>query len=252
MTKFLLGCCALAWTVSAAAFDHSHAALDRVLKQHVRDARVDYAALKSSRSDLDAYLRACAAVPEADFKRWPEAQQLAFLINVYNAATLQLIVDHYPVRSIKQIGGWFKSPWEIECVRLFGRPTTLDEVEHGLLRQNYDEPRIHFAIVCAAKGCPPLRTEAYTADRLNEQLADQGRTFLRTRANNRVDPGTRTVRLSPIFKWFSGDFARGDKSVLDFVTPYFTAADQQILASTRNWKIRYTDYDWSLNGAARQ
>ena len=252
MTKFLLGYCALAWTVSAASFDHSHAILDRVLKQHVRNARVDYAGLKADRAGLDDYLRTCGAVPEAEFKRWPEARQIAFLINVYNAATLQLIVDHYPVRSIKRIGGWFKSPWEVECVRLFGRTTTLDEVEHGMLRQNYDEPRIHFAIVCAAKGCPPLREEAYTGDRLNEQLAEQGRTFLRTRENNRVDPGTGTVHLSPIFKWFAGDFTREKESVLDFVTPYFTAADQQILASTRNWKIRYTDYDWSLNAAARK
>jgi hypothetical protein len=250
MTKFLIAWCAIAGTVSVAAFDHSHEKLDRLLKQHVRNARVDYAALKTDRQPLDAYLLECSVVKEPDFRQWTEQQQLAFLINLYNAATLQLVASHYPVPSIKKIGGWFKGPWDQECVRVFGRTTTLDDLEHGMLRRNYREPRIHFAIVCAAQGCPPLRPEAYTAARLNQQLEEQARAFLRQRASNRVEPGQHTVYLSPIFKWFREDFENAEP-ILKFLAPYFPAEDQQRLAAERDWKIRYTEYDWSLNDASR-
>jgi hypothetical protein len=248
----LLALFAVLFALPVFAFDRSHARLDAVLKKHVRDATVDYAALKADRAELDGYLRDCAAVKEAEFREWTQPQQLAFLINLYNAATLQLVIDHYPVRSIKQIGSLFKSPWELETVTLFGRKTTLDEIEHGMLRRDYAEPRLHFAIVCAARGCPPLRPEAYVADRLNAQLDEQGRIFLRNPKNNRLDAARRTVHLSPIFKWFSADFGADDNARLKFISQFLSPEDERALASARDWRIRYTDYDWSLNDRARK
>jgi len=235
----------------AAGFDHAHAPFDRVLKAHVRDAAVDYAALKRDIKPLNDYLDALAAVSEADFIRWPQPERLAFLLNLYNAATLKLITDHHPVKSIKDIGGFLSGPWKQPVVRLFGETTTLEHVEHGLIRKRYAEPRAHFAMVCAAKGCPPLRAEAYTAARLDEQLNEQGRRFLAQAHKNRVDAAKRIVHLSPIFKWFSEDFEQPAGSVLKFVTPFFDDASRRALAEGK-FSIRFTDYDWSLNdGAAK-
>lgn len=236
----------LAGASAAAAFDHAHARFDRVLKARVRDAAVDYAALRRDPEPLADYLDALAAVPEAEFNGWPKPERLAFLLNLYNAATLKLIADHYPVKSIKDIGGFLGSPWKAEVVRLFGKATTLDHVEHGRVRKLYAEPRAHFAMVCAAKGCPPLRAEAYTAARLDGQLNEQGRIFLAQASKNRVDAGRRVVHLSPIFKWFSEDFDQPAGSVLKFVTPFFDDASRRALAGGK-FTVRYTDYDWSLN-----
>ena len=243
----LLGACRL----NAAEFDHDNAELDRTLRVVVTNGLVDYPALKKDSSGLDAWLTQAAAVKEDGFAKWSEPQRLAFLINLYNAATLRLILDHYPVASIKKIGGWFSGPWSQPVVRLFGKTLTLDVVEHGMLRVQFVEPRLHFAIVCAARGCPPLRAEAYTSARLEEQLQDQTRTFLGTTSKNRVDLKTRTLHLSPIFKWFAGDFIREHGSVAKFVAPYF-AADLRKEIEQGGFTIRYTDYDWSLNEARGQ
>lgn len=233
----------------AADFDHEHAQLDHVLKRRVdARARVDYRALKRDRKDLDAWLKAAAAVSRPDFDSWTKPQQLAFLVNLYNAGTLRLIVDNHPVASIKKIGNLFKGPWDQKVVRLFGETVTLGHIEHDLLRGNYSEPAIHFAIVCAAKGCPPLRAEAYTADKLSAQLDDQGRVFLGQRDKNRIDLANRTLHLSPIFKWFDEDFKRKSGTVQKFVTGYFPEGYHNRLNAGK-FKIRYTDYDWSLNEA---
>ena len=245
------GWIALAWLCAtfahAAEFDHTHAALDRVLKTYVKNERVDYAALKANPQDLDAWLKSAGAVTEADFNRWTQPQQLAFLINLYNAATLRLILDHYPIQSIKDIGNVFKGPWKQEVVSLHGKKVTLDYLEHGVLRKKYAEPRVHFAIVCAAKGCPSLRAEAFVADKLNEQLDGQGRVFLGTKAKNRWDAKGGVLYLSPIFKWFSEDFEKKSGSVVKFVTPFFPPEDQKAIAAARSPELRFTDYDWSLN-----
>jgi len=233
----------------ASSFDHRNAAFDALLKQHVNDGWVDYAALKANPERLDSYLAQLAAVSEANFNSWPEKQRLAFLINLYSAATLKLIVDHYPVKSIKDIGGAFSGPWKQDAVRLFGKVTTLDNLEHGIIRQQYHDPRVHFALVCAAKGCPPLRSEAYTADRLDEQLDDQGRTFLAQSQKNRVDAGARVIYLSPIFKWFAGDFEAKSGSVLKFVEPFLPEKGHAV---TDGFKTKYTEYDWSLNDKSQK
>lgn len=243
------GCAFLASV--ARAFDQTHAALDRVLKQNVRDSLVNYAALKAAPRPLDDYLAQLAAVTEAEFAHWPEPDRLAFLINLYNAATLKLIVENYPVKSIRSIGWLPSAAWKQEVVQLFGRKISLDELEHGIIRQQYHEPRAHFALVCAALGCPPLRAEAYVADRLDAQLRDQGGKFLGTAAKNRVDAAARVVYLSPIFKWFAGDFEVASGTVVKFVTPFFPEPARGALAGG-DFKVSYTDYDWSLNEQAKK
>ena len=242
---FFAGLLFCTFNMGAADFDHSHAALDRVLKARVKNERVDYVGLKANSKDLDLWLRGASLVTEAQFNRWTQSQQLAFLINLYNAATLRMILDHYPIKSIKDIGSFFKGPWKQEVVPMFGKTVTLEYLEHSVLRKKYAEPRIHFAIVCAAKGCPPLRGEAYVPDRLNEQLDEQGRIFLGTREKNRFEGGA--LYLSPIFKWFSEDFEKKSGTVSKFVTPFFAPPVAKQIASAGEPGIRYTDYDWSLN-----
>ncbi len=240
-----------------AAFDQTHAAFDAVLKSHVADGRVNYAALKAAPQPLNACLATLAAVPEAEFKAWSEKDRLAFLFNLYNAATLKLIVDHYPVASIKKIGGLFNfgglgdGPWKQKVVRLFGQVTTLDHLEHGIIRKDYAEARAHFALVCAARGCPPLRAGAFVGARLDAQLDEQGKIFLGQSEKNRVDAAKRTLHLSPIFKWFAGDFETTAGSVEKFVAPYFAEASRAALTAG-GFSISYTDYDWSLNDAAKK
>lgn len=219
---------------------------DGALKAHVRDGRVDYAALKQDSSGLRDFLDGAAAVSRSDFDSWNEKQQIAFLVNVYNAATLDLILRNYPVKSIKDIGNVLKGPWDLPVVRLFGGTTTLNTIEHKILRRKYQEPRVHFALVCAAKGCPPLRPEAYRPEDLDRQLDDQGRVFLTTPEKNSYDASRKTLRLSPIFKWFKEDFAKKSGSVPAFLGPYFPAGFPPDSAAGA-YRIEHTYYDWSLN-----
>ncbi|MDA0837923.1 MAG: DUF547 domain-containing protein [Planctomycetota bacterium] len=231
---------------NAADFDHSHALLDKVLKKHLKDGLVNYKALKGDRSELDNYLKQTSAVREAEFKSWSKDQQLAFYINLYNSETFQLIVDNYPVVSIKKIGGIFSGPWDEVVVDLFGKKTTLNKLEHSIIRKQFSDARVHFALVCAAKGCPPLRDEPFVAEKLDDQLKDQGNVFLSERTKNRVDTKTKTVHLSKIFSWYAEDFVKSSGSVLLFVRPFFPDADREALLQP-GYSISYTDYDWSLN-----
>jgi hypothetical protein len=244
------------WLVSATAlaadFNQLHAAFDAQLKQNVKSGRVNYSALKANPKPLDDYLAELAVVSENDFNKWPKKERLAFLINLYNGSTLKLIVNHYPIKSIKKIGGLFSSPFDQPAVRAFGKTMTLNQLEHGIIRPQYHEPRVHFALVCAAKGCPPLRSEAYLGSRLDEQLDNQAKIFLANPEKNRVED--HTVFLSPIFKWYGDDFTKKYGSVLNFVRQYFSQNDAKSLRTATTaqdeFKIKYTDYDWSLNDTA--
>jgi hypothetical protein len=228
------------------SFDHMHKHWTDVLHRFVVNGSVDYAGLKADRSSLDGYLSELAAVTLREFQSWNANQQLAFLINLYNAETVQLIVDHYPVDSIKDIGGFLTKPWDLQCVHLFGKTVTLDTIEHGMIRKNYKEPRIHFVLVCAARGCPPLRSEAYVADRLDAQLDDQVLVFLNTPEKNRIDLENKALYLSPIFKWYGDDFQKYSRSVQYFLSHYYPKEYERALRDGA-YEIYYTDYDWSLN-----
>lgn len=234
----------------ARAFDHSHVELTGMLRGAVSDEAVDYRALRANPAALDGYLDRLAAVTAGEFDGWAATDRLAFLINLYNAATLRLIVDHYPVKSIRSIGLLPGSAWKRDVVRLFGRKVSLDHVEHEIIRKQYRDARVHFALVCAAKGCPPLRAEAYVGVRLNAQLDEQGRAFLGTRAKNRVDVTARTLHLSPLFKWFAGDFEAEAGSVPAFVAAFLPNEQSQAVRGG-GFTVAYTDYDWSLNDRSR-
>lgn len=251
LCAFALGFALLASRASAAEFDQPHALFDVVLKQYVKNARVDYEGLKAHPQDLNRYLDQVAGVSKTDFKKWSEPQQIAFLSNAYNAYTLRLIIDHYPLKSIKDIGSIFNGPWDQPVVKLFGETITLNTLEHKILRIDYSEPRIHFALVCAAKGCPPLRNEAYVGARLEEQLVDQAKAFLAESTKNRIAAFERVVYLSPIFKWYGRDFEKKSGSVLAALKPYWPEEAPAGLAKG-DFKIRYTDYDWTLNAQTQK
>lgn len=236
------------YTVATASgeFDQSHSAFTDILQKDLKDNKVDYASLKKNPGELTTYLDTLAAVPESAFKKWNRDQQMAFLINLYNATTLKLIVDHYPVKSIKDIGSIFKGPWKQPVVRLFGAKQTLDYVENDLLREKYKDPRIHFAINCASIGCPALRPEAFQADKLDAQLDEQTRSFLGNRSKNHLDAANKTLYLSPIFDWFKADFIAKSGSVEKFILPYVSTADRKVIEKD-DLAIKYTDYNWNLN-----
>ncbi|MBI2118471.1 MAG: DUF547 domain-containing protein [Elusimicrobia bacterium] len=232
----------------AKEFDHSHSAFAQVLQKYVKDGAVNYRSLKSDPRELNSYLDQLVLVQESEFNAWSKNQQLSFLINLYNSSTLKLIIDHYPLKSIKDIGNVFKGPWDQPIVRLFGQTVTLNHLEHHIIRKKYEEPRVHFALVCAAKGCPPLREEPYIAKKLEEQFLDQGKKFFATEQKNSIDNDQYIIYLSPIFDWFKEDFIKKSGSILAFIQPYFSKDKVRELLKG-NFQIKYTYYDWSLNNA---
>lgn len=245
---------ALALLLAAAAaragcppLDQTHAAWTAILRRRVDHGRVDYAGiLREDRAALDGYLAALSAACGEGYERWTPAERIAFWLNAYNAFTVRLVLDHYPIASIRKIG-WlpgaaFRRAF-IPMPGLKGGTISLDDVEHGTLRAAFHEPRVHFALVCAARSCPALRGEAYRGADLDRQLDDQGRGFLADATRNRIDPATTTLRLSSIFKWFRGDFEDAAGSLPAFVARF--APDGG--AITPDWQVEFLDYDWRLN-----
>ncbi len=236
----------------AYALDHSHKVFDGVLKKFVvpvgSSTGVRYAALKKQPAELEAYLKELSGVSVAKYETFTKAQQLAFLINAYNAFTLKLIIDNYPLESIKDIGGIFSSPWKKKFFQLLGEKTHLDHVEHGIIRKKFDEPRIHFAVNCASVGCPPLLAEAFVASRLEQQLARVSKAFVNDTTFNKWDPKEKKFVLSSIFKWYGSDFDNKHGNHATFVAKQM-GLDESIVAAAKAGKIKvdYSDYDWSLN-----
>lgn len=223
-----------------AVFDHS--IFSRLLSEHVDgEGRVDYAALGTESDDLDGYI---ASLAEAPLERMGRDERLAFLIDAYNAFTLRLILDHYPIDSIKSIPA--DQRWDAVRWKLPQGTVSLNQIEHELIRPNFREPRVHFALVCAAVGCPILRREAYTGARLEEQLEDQARSTNTSDRWVRYRKGDETIRLTRLYDWYGSDFEQVASSVLGFVARYRDdlATD---LAAGHEPRIRFLDYDWSLN-----
>lgn len=237
---------------SCAGFDHGHAAWTALLKGHVAAGVVDYTGLArpAERRALDAYLATLGGVCRDHYGAWSKEQKLAYWINVYNAYTVRLILDHHPIESIRSIGLLPGAAWRQEIVaveRLRGAVISLDDVEHKILRKELKEARIHFAIVCASKGCPEMRAGAFTADGLEGQLAAATRTFLADPSHNRYDGKTKTLWLSAIFDWFAGDFEAAAGSVRAFVAAHGPPSLAAALPA-EGLVIKHLDYDWSLNG----
>lgn len=243
------------------SFDHSHERFRAVLSAHVtwmeegKSSTVDYAALQADHASLDAYLAELSDVLPQAYDKWTRAQQLAFLINAYNGFTLKLIIDHYPVASIRDIGSVLRSPWKRRFFRLLGQSMHLDQLEHELIRSPgaFDEPRIHFAVNCASVGCPALRPEPFVAGRLEQQLEDSTRGFLEDRSRNRLADGQ--LEISSIFKWYREDFEqgwRGAGSLSAFLALYAGAlelnTDTREALSRGAVALKFLDYNWELNG----
>ena len=263
MIRILAGLLLSALLSPVWAFDHQHAAWSALLSRHVSwnaqntASAVDYDGFLDDRTGLAAYLGGVAAVTRSEFDSWSTSERRAFLINAYNAYTVELILTRYPdVESIRDLGSLFKSPWKQAFFTLFGAPQTLDGIEHGLLRgaSDYDDPRIHFAVNCASIGCPALRPEAYRPGELDSQLEQQTQGFLRDRSRNRFDAEADTLYVSPIFDWYDEDFDRpfrGATSLAGFLVLYRDALGMDEGAAKRLASgaidIEFLDYDWSLN-----
>lgn len=232
---------AVASSTASAAVDHS--AFDKLLKKHVSEkGLVDYKGFKADEKAFTQYLDLLSKNKPGSSA--PKAEQMAYWINAYNAYTIRLILDHYPVQSIKDIGSKIKipfvtTPWAAKFFSIAGEKMSLDNIEHGILRKKYDDPRIHFALVCASVSCPRLRNEAYTAAKLDSQLDDQGRDFLNNPAKNKV--GKSSAQLSKYFDWYKGDWTKNGQTVAQWVNKYSTTK------MDANASISYLDYNWHLN-----
>src|SRR3989338_3814048 len=197
--------------VGASSFDHHCEAWSQLLATHTQNGFVDYQALKKSPDDLADVMEFFHSATEDEYDQWSRSQKIAFWLNAYNFAAINLMVEHYPIQkklgwkalaypdnSIQQI----PDVWDRKSIRILGKELSLNDIEHGILRKEFEEPRVHFALVCASIGCPKLRGEPYIAERLEEQLDDQVRTFLLDPEKARYETGSDTLHLSPIFKWF--------------------------------------------------
>jgi len=247
-------------TARAAVLDHGP--WHQLLQKHVVELRggqatqVDYAGMRRDRTQLATYLKTVSMVSQAEFDRWAKDDQLAFLINAYNARTVQLIVDADPgLKSIRDLGSLLQSPWKKRFIPLLGETRSLDDIEHGLIRGSgrYGDPRIHFAVNCASIGCPALSAEAYVGARLDAQLERATRLFLADRTRNRA--GTSGLEVSSIFRWYGEDFEagwRGARSLGAFLALYGDAlgldTEQRRRLAAGQMRISYLDYDWRLNG----
>ncbi len=236
----------------AHAFDFSE--WDALLKDHVYHGRiegitttvVDYRAMGGDKR-FSSLISALKRFNPDTLKNREEI--LSFWINVYNIFAIKIVVENYPVESIKDVGGVFRSVWKMEAGRVGGRAYSLDEIEHGILRK-LGEPRVHFAIVCASLSCPDLRKEAYRAELLYSQLDESTQRFLANPTKGlRVDKEGRTVYVSSIFKWFREDFVK-EGGVLNFLIRYAPQEVRGLIASRRLW-MDYMDYNWTLNDLAR-
>ena len=248
---------------AAQTFDHSHQAWTALLKKHVvllgggKASQARYAGFATDSGALQAYTDTLSSISNAAFNAFSKPQQMAFLINAYNAFTVALILTRYPkLASIRDLGTLLSNPWKPKFIKLLGTEMSLDNIEHDTLRAKgrYDDPRIHFAVNCASIGCPMLREEAFVAERLEAQLDEQGLRFMSDRSRNRFADGK--LQLSKIFDWYGDDFKQGHKGITSlgaFAARYANQladapADRERIKA-QGMEIGFLDYDWKLNDA---
>ena len=241
---------------AAQGFDHEHAAWTALLRKHVvlvdggKASQVRYAGFQHDRSALKDYLASLSKVTLPEFEGWSKAQRMAFLINAYNAFTVEKILTRYPdIRSIWDFGRFFGNPFKDRFFTLLGRAATLDQIEHETLRMPgaYDEPRVHFAVNCASIGCPMLREEAYVAARLDAQLEQQARRFLSDRSRNRYSAERGALEVSRIFDWFKEDWGSREQYFARYAALLANDPAHRALIASAKVRIRFLEYDWALN-----
>lgn len=228
-------------SVASESVPINHDAWTSLLQKYVDDEGwVDYSGFAKDQAALNAYLELLGENHPTE-KNWSREERLAYWINAYNAFTVQLILNHYPVNSIKDIAGsipFVNSAWDIRFVTIEGNVYDLNNIEHNILRKDFDEPRIHFAINCASVSCPLLLNEAFVAHKINEQLDAAASAFVNDSSRNKIS--AEEIEISKIFSWFRGDFTK-DSSLIDFLNKY---SDVKISSKA---KVKYLSYNWSLN-----
>jgi hypothetical protein len=226
-----------------AQFSYDHSQWDELLNKYVSDeGMVDYQSMLDQRDQLTNYLEYLSRVPP-DPANTGRDSRLAYWINAYNAFTVDLILEHYPVSSIKDIGSWLQIPFinsvfDQKNIRIGEERMSLNDIEHGIIRKEFNEPRIHFALVCAARSCPPLRKEAYQAEKLDGQLLDQAIRFIQDDNKNIIRKDY--LELSRIFSWYKKDFTE-NRTLIDYIDP-FTEVN-----ISKDAEVDFLKYDWSLN-----
>lgn len=221
----------------------SHQSWDVLLKKYVAaNGEVDYKGIQKDEAALDAYLKLLSENAPNETK-WSKNDQMAYWINAYNAFTVKLVLQHYPLESIRDLGSKIQIPfvntaWDIKFIKIGGTELDLNNIEHGILRAKFDEPRVHFALNCASYSCPILRNQAYTGAALDNQLQEQAILFINDATKNKIT--AQAPQLSSIFDWYAGDFKK-KTTLIAYLNQYSNvkiAADAQ---------IRFLEYDWSLN-----
>jgi len=260
IAAFLIFLCAFLAPAAAAAqaFDHSHKAWDALLKKNVvvldggKASQVRYAEFAKDRAALKAYLDSLSKVSEAEFGGWPKGERMAFLINAYNAFTVEKILTRYPnLKSIRDFGTVFGNPWKDKFFTLLGHESYLDQIEHEMLRKPgaYNEVRVHYAVNCASIGCPMLREEAYAADKLDRQLEEQAVRFLSDRSRNRYAAGK--LEVSKIFDWFKEDFGVREQYFARYAKQLADGPDAQKAVAEGKAPLSFLEYDWNINDAKK-
>ncbi len=252
-------------------FDHSYSTYNSLLNEYVENASVNYEGFIDSRAEFETFLRTIGSVNENDYESWTQEQKLTFWINAYNAFTIKAIIDHYPIKRSFSLVGIFYAPsnsilqikgvWTKLQFRALDRMVTLDEIEHQILRKEFNEPRIHMAINCASISCPNLSKEAYVPQRLEQQLAQASIDFVNNPSKGiQIDEQKGKVKLSKIFKWFGEDFIPNyggtklfnnyslkENAVLNFTADYLESQQTKEYLMNKKLKIGYLGYDWHLN-----
>ncbi len=219
----------------------THEIWNGLLKKHVSSKGiVSYKGFQEDRDTFEAYLKLLRN-NHPNEGNWSREERLAYWINAYNAFTIDLVLEHYPLASIKDIKKgipFISSVWDIRFIEIEGKKYDLNGIEHSILRKEFDEPRIHFAIVCASYSCPDLRNEAFTAARLNEQLEEQAVFFINDFRKNTIRPDN--FQISKIFSWFKNDFTK-KMSLIEYLNQY------SLMPIPEGVEPKYMDYDWKLN-----
>lgn len=228
-------------TVQSNSMPVSHDIWNELLKSHVDTlGHVNYKGFVKDSLRLNEYLDLLKS-SHPNETNWSKEERMAYWINAYNAFTVQLIVRHYPCKSIKDLGGKLykvNTPWDIRFILIEGKDYDLNNIEHDILRKEFEEPRIHFALNCASVSCPALRNEAYMAEKLDGQLTDQAKRFLADTTKNKV--GRNAAQLSKLFSWYTGDFTK-NTSLIGFINRY------AVVQMDPKARIDYLEYDWKLN-----
>ena len=234
-------------TFAGAATAPDHKLWDELLKKYINnEGFVDYKGMISEKPKLEAYLDILSNNAPND--SWSKNEKLAYWINVYNAFTVKLIVDNYPLESIKDLNPSISLPtvntiWAKDWFKIGGEDFSLDRVEHKILRKDFEEPRIHFAVNCASYSCPVLRPEAFTAAKVDQQLEEQAISFINDPKRNQITKDR--VDISKIFSWFGGDFNNG-QTLIQFLNKYSKVKINE------NAKAKFMDYGWSLNDPSQK